>query len=95
MQDIVLTAAHWKTSDDFYTAFLAAVGAPDWHGHNLDALWDSVTGADINRVNAPYRVRITGVSQSPQECKRLIDSFVSLFREARRKGTLIEVVCEA
>ena len=42
MPDIVISAAGWKTADDFYIAFLAAVEAPAWHGHNLDALWDSI-----------------------------------------------------
>jgi RNAse (barnase) inhibitor barstar len=90
----VISAAGWKTPDDFYIAFLAAVGAPPWHGHNLDALWDSITGGDINRMNAPFRVRIIGIGQTPEGCKRLIDRFRTLMQEASAKGTAVEIVCE-
>ena len=30
MQEIILLATGWTTREDFYTAYLAAVGAPDW-----------------------------------------------------------------
>jgi RNAse (barnase) inhibitor barstar len=94
MQEIVISAAGWKTPDDFYVAFLAAVGAPPWHGHNLAALWDSITGGDINRTNAPYRVRITGVGQTSEGCKTLTDRFRTLLQDARARGTTVEMVCE-
>lgn len=94
MTEVVISAASWETPDDFYAAFLAAVGAPPWHGHNLDALWDSITGGDINRINAPYRVRIIGTGQVSEGCKQLIERFVALIQDARAKGTLVEAVCE-
>lgn len=94
MQEIVISARGWETPDDFYVAFLAAIGAPPWHGHNLDALWDSITGGDINQTNAPYRVRITGIGQVSEGCKQLVDRVVALMRDARAEGTPVEMVCE-
>jgi len=53
MNEIILDGTGWKTSADFYIAFLKGVHAPDWHGRNLDALWDSITGGGIN-VHTPF-----------------------------------------
>ena len=94
MREIVISGAGWQTPDDFYVAFLAAIGAPEWHGHNLAALWDSVSGGDINQTNPPYIVRITGTAQMPKDCKALIDSFVALMSQARVNASPVEVVCE-
>lgn len=69
MTEITLDGAEWKTAADFYIAFLAAVQAPDWHGHNLDALWDSITGADINGRNLPYIIHILGTRKMSPEAK--------------------------
>jgi prevent-host-death family protein len=92
--EIVIKASGWRGTDDFYNAFLAAVGAPRWHGHNLDALWDSLTGGDVNGIKPPYRVRITDVSQSPEACKKLIARFAELIDDAKSKGIRIDVVIE-
>ena len=94
MQEIVISAATLTKADDFYVAFLTAVGAPAWHGHNLDAVWDSLRGGDINRVNAPYRLRIIATRDIPEDCRQLIDRFAELLREARTKGIAVELVCE-
>ena len=94
MREIVISGADWQTPDDFYISLLAAIGAPRWHGHNLDALWDSLTGGDINQTNPPYRVRITGTAQMPKDCQALIIRFVALISDARAKGSAVEVVCE-
>lgn len=50
MPTSVPDGVRWNTAEDFYDAFLEAVGAPSWHGHNLDALYDSIGGDDINTV---------------------------------------------
>ena len=93
--EIVLAAAGWKTPDDFYAAFLGAVGAPPWHGRNLDALWDSISAGDINRINPPYRIRITGISDMAEECKHLLDRFTALIRQAKDEGSSIEIALES
>jgi RNAse (barnase) inhibitor barstar len=93
MLEITLSGAHWTAPDDFYNALLPSLGAPDWHGHNLDALWDSITGGDINAVNPPFRVKIAGVDQMPLNCKDLVDRFAALISEARAGGHAVEIVC--
>jgi hypothetical protein len=51
VRTIDLDASNWKTIDDFYDALLPELGAPDWHGHNANALNDSVIWGGINAVN--------------------------------------------
>ena len=38
MRNLILDGASWGTKDDVYNAFFKVVGAPSWHGRNLDAL---------------------------------------------------------
>jgi RNAse (barnase) inhibitor barstar len=94
MREIVLSGARWTAPDDFYEALLPSLGAPDWHGHNLDALWDSITGDDINQIKPPFRVRVIGSDAMPANCKALVDRFVALISDARAAGIPVEVVCE-
>ena len=62
---ITMDASGWTSRDDFYDALLPALGAPDWHGRNLDALYDSIGSGGINQVEPPFRVRINGWIPSP------------------------------
>jgi RNAse (barnase) inhibitor barstar len=43
-RELVLNGADWATEDDVYDAFFHVVGAPEWHGRNLDPLADSIAG---------------------------------------------------
>jgi RNAse (barnase) inhibitor barstar len=58
MRELVLDAREWTTQDDVYDSFFRAVGAPDWHGRNLDALNDSIAGRQINAIEVPYLIVI-------------------------------------
>jgi RNAse (barnase) inhibitor barstar len=94
MKEIILSGAGWRTDEDFYSAFLEAVGAPGWHGHNLDALYDSISCDDINELETPYRVRISGASSMSAEARRMVESFAKLVAEMRKEGIEVSVVCE-
>ena len=48
----------WVTKDYVYDAFFRAVGAPEWHGRNPDALADRISGGSISQVEVPYRLVI-------------------------------------
>ena len=91
MDDIHLDGRSWQSADDFYAAYLTAVGAPEWHGHNLDALWDSLTGGDINQRNPPFRIRIRGLEQMGPEAKQTMERFASLVEQAKAEGHRIEL----
>jgi Barstar (barnase inhibitor) len=60
MKILELDASGWKTPLDFYDGLFAAVEAPWWHGTNLDALIDSMVHGDINAIEPPYKIVVTG-----------------------------------
>jgi hypothetical protein len=51
MRTIELDGSTWKTRDDFYAAFFKAVGAPERHGRNFNALRDSIVIGRINQIS--------------------------------------------
>ena len=59
MNIIELDASYCKTIAEFYRALLNQLGAPEWHGRNVNALVDSMVYGDINRVDPPLTVIIT------------------------------------
>jgi RNAse (barnase) inhibitor barstar len=82
MQLIRLDAAGWRSPDDFYSALLPELGAPDWHGRNLNALYDSLMG-DINSLEPPFEIEIEGAAELPQNMKAFLDEVISVFEDAR------------
>ena len=91
MREILLEGADWRSEEDFYSALLSHLCAPDWHGHNFDALWDSITRGDINQINPPFHIRITGIDVMPAECKGLVSQFVAILSDARGEGSPIVI----
>jgi len=88
---IELDGKAWRFPEDFYIAYLAAVGAPEWHGQNLDAIWDSPAGGDINQRNPPFRVRIVGVEQMGPKARHTLERFEQLIDQARSGGLDVEL----
>ena len=55
-----------------YDAILPLLGAPDWHGRNMNALTESIVWGEINAVEPPYTLRICGTaSLSPGVAEEL------------------------
>lgn len=94
MREIILDATGWTRAEDFYAVYLPAVGAPDWHGHNLDALWDSLRGGYINQVNPPFRVHIIGAADLPDDCRLFLARVASLIADARADGLPVDLIVE-
>ena len=94
MKELVLNGAGWATKDDVYNAFFRAVGAPDWHGRNLDALADSISGGSINQVEVPYRLVIKNYDKVAPAAKPMTDSFVTLVQELAAAGCPVEIAVE-
>jgi len=83
MTIIELDAANWKTVIDFYHALLSAIGAPEWHGRNPNALVDSMIWGGINSVEPPYSVRISGLSTAPKDVRDHVELVKDDLVEAR------------
>jgi len=94
MKELVLNGSEWRTKDDVYDAFFAAVGAPEWHGRNLDALNDSIGGGDINRIEVPYRVAITNYGKISGDAVQMTERLVELLRDLAARGIAVEVRIE-
>jgi hypothetical protein len=73
MQLIELDGSKWVTVMDFYDALLTALGAPRWHGRNVNALVDSMIFGGINAMEPPYRIRVRGISNAPPEVRTEIE----------------------
>jgi len=94
MRELVLNGAEWATKDDVYEAFFRAVGAPEWHGRNLDALADSISGGSINRVEVPYRLVIKSYDRISPEAKTAADRFINLVNELAAEGCPVQIRVE-
>ncbi|WP_374652200.1 barstar family protein [Rhizorhabdus sp.] len=81
MKVIELDAGGWLTPLDFYDALLASLGAPERHGRNINALIDSMIVGDINSVEAPYGVVVTGLNKAHEDAfDELTQAFAALAR---------------
>ena len=93
MRELLLEGGDWATKDDVYEAFFHAVGAPEWHGRNLDAL-DSISGGSINHVEVPYRLVIRGYDRIGPHAKPMTDSFIKLIHELAAAGCPVAIRVE-
>ncbi|HKQ87100.1 MAG TPA: barstar family protein [Candidatus Acidoferrales bacterium] len=91
MREIVLDGSRWISSKDVYDSFLTAVGAPNWHGHNFNALRDSIGVGGINSIEVPYKVRIKNFSLIGAGAKRMADGFAQLIGELRDSGCPVDI----
>lgn len=95
MTELVLNGADGATKDDFYNAFFHAVGAPQWHGRNFNALADSISAGSINHVEVPYRLVIKSYDRIGPDAKAMTDKFVSLVHELATAGCPVEIRVES
>ena len=82
MKRISIDISSCRTAEQFYSVLLSALQAPDWHGYNLDALWDSIT-SDINDLLPPYTIEVSGSNDLPRDLLELLHRIEALFKEAR------------
>jgi RNAse (barnase) inhibitor barstar len=88
---ITLDAAGWTKPDDFYSALLPRLQAPNWHGHNLDALWDGMTSGDINGLNPPFAVRLFNTSEFSAEMVSYMERVVKVFEAAQDENVPVVI----
>jgi len=84
MRTIELNSRNWKVVDDFYSALLAALGAPQGHGHNVNAIIDSMVWGGMNTVTPPYTIRISGIEGLSKDVRDEIDMAVRAIADGRR-----------
>ena len=94
MRELILDASTWKADDDVYDSFFKAVGAPEWHGRNFNALNDSIANGQINAIEIPYRLIIKHRSRAGEGAVNMMDDFVDLIHEIGARGFPVEIVVE-
>lgn len=99
MRHIELDGTKWKSVHEFYDALLRALGSPELHGRNINALVDSMIWGGINRISPPYTVRIYGISSVPKDVRDHIQLARKTILEARSefrrlRGSEIDVEFE-
>jgi RNAse (barnase) inhibitor barstar len=94
MRELILNGAEWQSRDDVYDSFFRAVGAPDWHGRNFNALRDSIAAGSINAVEVPYRLVIENYDKVAPSARQMADDFIDLIRELATKGCPVEILLE-
>lgn len=82
MTEITLDAAAWQDFRDIYAALLPALGAPDWHGPNLDAVYDALVAGHY-RVAPPLTVIVREVARSSDAVRAYLPRLVTVFNDAR------------
>jgi RNAse (barnase) inhibitor barstar len=80
---ISLDASEWRSPDDFYSALLPQLGAPAWHGRNLDALDDSLGVGGINNLEPPFRVEVGGADELPEPMRHFLSEVERMFAAVR------------
>ncbi len=84
---IRLDARGWQQREDFWAALLPALGTPDWHGPNLDALYDGLVAGE-NRVPPPLTVEIAVSTPLPAPLIAYLDRVRGVFADAARDTEL-------
>jgi len=90
--EIIVNWGLIKSEKSFYEIFLSQVKAPDWHGHNLDALADSIISGDINAVEPPYTIKSINTSKVRKEMKVFQTKVLSLFLEVTTEQKQIKLI---
>jgi hypothetical protein len=85
-QLIELDAKAWCTAEDVYAALLKALEAPAWHGHNFDALRDSIVTGSINKIEPPFSVTIENSRMAAVAAQEFMRNLVDLFAEFVEEG---------
>ncbi len=95
VRELVMNAVAWTSRDDMYSSFFEAVGAPPWHGKNLDALWDSFRGGQINKIEVPYRLVFKNYGALSASLKNDAERFIGVIREAAEDGVPVDIRIES
>jgi Barstar (barnase inhibitor) len=92
--DLILNAAGWKDRNDVFNSLFRAVGAPEWHGRNFNALNDSIGTGGINVIEVPYRLHVRKASTATQEARLFLKDLQDLIANLRASGCPVDIHVE-
>ena len=82
MRVIEIDGSDWRTPLDALEGMLSALGAPDWHGRNLNALSESIVYGGINSLEAPFSIRIQGTKGLPESVREMLSELAGAVADA-------------
>ena len=91
MSTVVVDWSQVDSRATFFELILPQLGAPDWHGDNLDALSDSVIGDDINELKAPYRVHFKNADKISDDLLEFSGYVSDIFAQASEEHAVVVV----
>lgn len=91
---IIINWGEMHNEEMFYEQFLSQVSAPEWHGHNLDALADSIISGEINGIEPPYTIKNINSNASPETIKEFQLKVLGIFSEAAIGQRDIKLIIE-
>ena len=71
-----------------------AVGAPEWHGRNFDALNDSIAGGSINKIEVPYRIVIRNAKRESAIVNGVLSELTDFFHHMQSKGCPVSLTIQ-
>lgn len=81
-----------STPEEFYSLILPQVEAPEWHGHNLNALNDSFVNGDINGKPPPYKIKSINFSKAPENLLEFKRGVMQVFIDSATEHTGTEIL---
>ena len=82
MTIIKLDATRWHSIWEFYNDLLEKIGAPAWHGKNINALLDSmVYSRNVNKIKPPIAIEIMNMDGCPSEVRDEIETLINAVEE--------------
>lgn len=81
MREVILDGRKIDDEHQLHAVLQEALDLPDYYGHNLDALWDCLTGW----TGMPLTVRWLHFEESEKKLGETSRSLLQLFREAEQE----------
>ncbi|MGG1313171.1 barstar family protein [Cohnella laeviribosi] len=81
MRNVVLDGGKIDNVDQLHAALKEVLKLPDYYGHNLDALWDCLTGW----VEMPLTIRWLHFQESEKKLGEFSLLLLQLFRDAEKE----------
>ncbi|HSY82683.1 MAG TPA: hypothetical protein VK807_13020 [Gemmatimonadaceae bacterium] len=91
MTTVLLDGARWQTAEDFYDAFLRAVGARLGTDTIFNALRGSIAVGGINAVSLPYDIIVHGTSRMSESALTIVRQFREPIEDLRSAGTRVSI----
>ena len=91
MSAVVVDWSQINSRAAFFELALPQLGAPEWHGKNLDALSDSVIGDDLNELKSPYTVQFRNADKITDDLLEFSRQVSDIFAQASEEHAVVVV----